>query len=250
MAKGGYGNFGILSDRYDEARQNFPDEVLGYLWSKVRVITPSVLDLGCGTGISSRQLAAHGAVVTGADKDRAMIRVARSKHTPRIHYVVAPVEKLPFDDEEFDVLTAFSAFHWFATPRALLEVKRVLKPNGLFFVANKNDVGGFRQGYQSILRRFINKALPDIKRNYDPESLLKGSDFTDIEKRTFEAKEFFAVPQAVSYLQSVSVWNLVPARLKSVARHSITEYCEMQTVDGKIERRLEVITVLGKKPKQ
>lgn len=247
MPKGGYGSFGILSKQYDVARKGFPREVVDYLWSKIHTPNPSILDLGCGTGISTRQLAEYGMAVIGVDKDPEMIRVARAKHSPGLHYVVASAEKLPFKNGQFDVVTAFSALHWFANKQALQEIIRILKPNGVFFVANKNDTSGFNEGYRRILRKFINIKLPNAKLDYNPKELLLKSGFMDVEGKSFSVKEVFALPQAIAYLQSVSTWNLVPVRFKTMAHHNIVEYCETQASDGLLERKVEVVAVIGKK---
>ena len=71
-----------------------------------------VLDLGCGTGISTRQLVRDGAKIFGADKDANMIGEAK-KEASSIQYVVAEAGRLPFGDASFDALTSFAAFHWF-----------------------------------------------------------------------------------------------------------------------------------------
>jgi ubiquinone/menaquinone biosynthesis C-methylase UbiE len=50
-----------------------------------------------------------------------------------IQYAVADAAQLPFEDETFDVITVGTAFHFFADEMAMKEIKRVLKPGGLFF---------------------------------------------------------------------------------------------------------------------
>ncbi len=62
-------NFGLMSADYDLARRGYPDEVFEYLKSFVKKTRPETLDIGCGTGISTRQLKENGFEVIGAVKD-------------------------------------------------------------------------------------------------------------------------------------------------------------------------------------
>lgn len=166
------GNFGKVREAYAEARQAFPAEVFDHLWSKVAVDSPCVLDLGCGTGIGTRQLAEReGAVIFGCDADKMMIEEAQQT-SPTLSYFVTPASKLPFDTDSFDMITAFSAFHWFRDGKSLAEIQRVLKPGGLFAAINKNDVGGFRVGYRENLEWLLGKQIISPK-----TGLRSGGDF-------------------------------------------------------------------------
>lgn len=243
----GYGDFGNLSKHYDEARQDFPDEVIQFFWSLVKNPHPSVLDLGCGTGISTRQLLRAGVQLLGSDKDPEMIKVANEKGPADITYVVAPANHTLFADMQFDVITAFSAFHWFSDKESVNEIRRILKPGGIFFVVNKNDSGDFKRGYKEVLRSFIQSDLPDAKKKYNPPEILWENDFRDVQEKKVETSEMFTLPQALAYLQSVSIWNLVPENMKAKALRAIQDYCEGRLANGFVERKLEVLAVAGKK---
>lgn len=243
-----YGDFGNLSQQYSQSRQGFPLESIDYLRSRILVPRPLIVDLGCGTGISTRQLADREARVIGIDRDQKMIARAEAIPSDRITYVLASSDSLPFPDEMFDIATAFSSFHWFTDKNSLREIQRILKPNGIFFVVNKNDVGDFRDGYRAILNGFIRRGnMPDVKKNYRPNETLQAY-FANIEERVFTTKETFSFHQAVTYLQSVSLWNLVPAEKKSDALKALDEFCKHRiTSGGFVERKIEVTAVLGQK---
>jgi ubiquinone/menaquinone biosynthesis C-methylase UbiE len=235
--------------QYDEARQGYPREVLDYLWSVInKNPAPHILDVGCGTGISTRALAEKGAAVTGCDRDRKMINQALVKPFPSITYAVAPAENLrPFESAYFDAVTTFGAFHWFANQNAIDEIKRVLMSKGVFFVANKNDVGDFKVGYRAMLTQFIEEKIPDIKNGYNPAKVLVEGSFNGVEKRAFETTELFTLTQAITYLQSVSIWNLVPRYRRETALKAIECYCKERLVNGFVERKLQIVTVVGRK---
>lgn len=245
--KSGYGDFGNLSMSYHKGRRGFPNEVIEYIFSKLILKHPRVLDVGCGTGIATEQLYKKGMEVVGTDIDTKMIQEAKLHNRYGIEYFVAPAPQQPFKDKIFDAVTVFSAFHWFANKEVAGEIKRVLKADGIFFVINKNETGDFKEGYRDILREFVPQELPDIKKSYDPKHILEKNGFRDIEVKIFQTSEYFSVEQAAIYLQTVSVWNLVPENKKNTALQTIRDHFKkIANQDGKVERRLEVSVVSGK----
>lgn len=93
---------------------------------------PRALDVGCGTGLSSRALLDLADQVVGLDESESMLRLAR--YPSRIFPVCASAERLPFCDGAFPLITVCSAFHWFARSKFLDEVARVLAPQGFLIV--------------------------------------------------------------------------------------------------------------------
>jgi len=160
-------NYGTLSENYARARREYPDEVMDYLWTFLKEQKPKILDIGCGTGIATRQLARRGADVIGTDRDSSMIGQAL-KESDGIKYIVAEAEHLPLPDATFDAVTAFSSFHWMEHVTALQEIKRVLKNYGVVFIANKED-GPLRMEYRQIMKKFFKPEASSIQREYNPE---------------------------------------------------------------------------------
>ena len=89
-----------------------------------------VLDIGCGSGEFCRLTAARGAAVSGIDAAAGMIAIAR-RAVPAGDFRVGPMENLPWDDDRFDVVTAFTALQFAADlDAALAEAARVARPGG------------------------------------------------------------------------------------------------------------------------
>lgn len=90
-----------------------------------------ILDLGCGTGTLSSQIARLGARVTGVDRSSDMIESARGKYAGLV-FDVADGQELNYT-AEFDAVFSNAALHWM--PRAadvLRGVERALVPGGRF----------------------------------------------------------------------------------------------------------------------
>ncbi|ANV90160.1 class I SAM-dependent methyltransferase [Picosynechococcus sp. PCC 8807] len=96
--------------------------------------TLKILDLCCGAGQTTQFLTQYSDNVTGLDISPLAIERAK-KNVPQANYVVAPAEKMPLPDQQFDLVHTSAALHEM-TPTQLSqifqEVYRVLKPGGIF----------------------------------------------------------------------------------------------------------------------
>ena len=110
---------------------------------------PYVLDIGCGTGRLLNRLAIQFPTLQGigVDLSTEMIHQAqqRNQHGVRLDYRHGNVECLPFAEEQFDaVFSTISFLHYLNPQQVMLEVKRVLRPRGRFYLADtavREDIG-------------------------------------------------------------------------------------------------------------
>ncbi len=93
-----------------------------------------VLDVGCGAGFLSNELAKAGLIVTGVDLSEESLKVAKKyDETKSVNYQTADAYHLPFPDQSFDVLTAMDFLEHVENPAEVIkEFSRVLRPNGIF----------------------------------------------------------------------------------------------------------------------
>jgi len=87
-----------------------------------------VLDIGCGVGSFLRLVSKRGADPVGLDASEELVALAR-RRLPEADIRLGEMERLPFGDDEFDLVTGFNAF-FFATDivAALREAGRVARP--------------------------------------------------------------------------------------------------------------------------
>ena len=110
-------------------------------WKALRLKRGSrVLDLACGTGRHSVQLAKRGAVVLGVDLTPAYLDQARraSRHLKNCRFVRGDMRRLPFVEEFDAAMNLWTSFGYFAKYaddlKTLRGVARALKPGGLFLI--------------------------------------------------------------------------------------------------------------------
>jgi ubiquinone/menaquinone biosynthesis C-methylase UbiE len=101
-------------------------------------LTPGLnyLDVGTGNGAAPIYMAqTYGLHVTGVDIDPEQIDIAESDSTgiPHARFLTIDSTQLPFEDKEFDIVSAFKVTHHIPNwEEALAEMFRVLKPQGYF----------------------------------------------------------------------------------------------------------------------
>ena len=156
-------DFGKTSAQYAAYRDIYPER----LYERLRalgVAAPgtSWLDLGTGTGVLPKHLYRPDVQVTGVDISAEQIAFARAEAAENgwdIRYLVSPAETTGLPDGGFDAVTAAQCFFYFDRDAMRQELKRLLKPDGVFIKIfmdwNKNDPVA---GQSSALVRHYNPA--------------------------------------------------------------------------------------------
>src|SRR5689334_348727 len=136
----------------DSVQKQFAPVAANYASSAVHVAGPDltamlaaagaradqrVLDAGCGAGHTALAFAPQVAEVIALDLTEAMLaqgrKLARDRGIANITFQRGDVERLPFPDSSFDLVTSrYSAHHYPHPQVALSEFARVLRPGGAF----------------------------------------------------------------------------------------------------------------------
>ncbi len=151
---------GILKSFYQNARR--PEGIGGRLiLSKMNVLhnanalwglshieippTARILDIGCGGGKNMSNLLRHTPQGSVYGVDYSLVSVEKTKRKNkgailqgRAKILQGSVSSLPFEDGEFDIATAFETIYfWPDLLHDFMEVRRVIKENGIFFICNE-----------------------------------------------------------------------------------------------------------------
>jgi ubiquinone/menaquinone biosynthesis C-methylase UbiE len=130
----------------------------------------TLLDIGCGPGITVTDLTARKFEIYGVDISAPMIEecVRRFGHLPTAHFSIGAIERLEFPDGFFDAVIALGVVEYVDDDDvAIAEMKRVLKPGGTMIVTLPNRRSPFRfwqrtvyAGVRRLLRSMTGKRGP------------------------------------------------------------------------------------------
>lgn len=123
--------FDSVAGRYDATRQGYPAEIVDNIVANA-AIGPgaAVLEIGCGTGQLTRELAGRAFSLTAIDIGAAMVEAARRNVTD----ATARFQVRSFEDftggGPFDLIVSATAFHWVDPSVGLAKAARLLRPGG------------------------------------------------------------------------------------------------------------------------
>jgi SAM-dependent methyltransferase len=153
------GRFSGLADIYAKNRPGYPDAAMDYIIGRSGLNSTSrLIDVGCGTGISTRLFTARGIPVIGVEPNDAMRAKAEAEpmapgqQVPT--YLKGTAEATGLADGFADAVIAAQAFHWFKAEASLHEFHRVLRIGGhLALMWNERDEShDCTAAYGSVMR--------------------------------------------------------------------------------------------------
>lgn len=128
-----------------------------------------VVDIGCGTGISTITWSPFVEQVIGIEPSTEMLIYAQSKLNNSIRnvdFLSAFSNQLPIADESVNIVTCSQAFHWMEPSSTLKEIHRVLKKGGVFLVYDTAWPPSYHyeleQAYHTLFQR-VNDITASLK---------------------------------------------------------------------------------------
>ncbi|SNS09202.1 Methyltransferase domain-containing protein [Sphingomonas laterariae] len=116
---------------YVAGRPDYPAEAVDWLRDVIGARPDrTVLEVGAGTGKFIPTLQACGSTIVALEPiDEMRAQIVRDH--PEIATLAGTADAIPLGDGAVDAIVCAQAFHWFATPAALAEMRRVLSPGGM-----------------------------------------------------------------------------------------------------------------------
>lgn len=191
---------------YARFRPEYPPELAQFLAS-VSPGTALAVDVGCGNGQLTAQLAAHFDRALGADPSADQI--AHAAVHPRVEYVCAPAEQLPVADRSAQLITAAQAAHWFDLPRFYAEARRIAAPHAVLALVSY----GVLRLDEELDARFNRFYWDEIGPYWPAERKLVDSGYADLSfpfaERTAPPLEIRKAWRLEELLGYISTWSAV-----------------------------------------
>ena len=140
-----------------------------------------ILDIGCGGGININRMARNAKKVYGIDYSIESVNLSKEVNDDyiaqgKVEILEGNVQNLPFDDNTFDIITAFeTVYFWPNIEKCFGEVKRVLKPGGLFLIGLESN--GSDNMIMKLSEKLINMTVYD---DGQITEFLKNNNYSDV----------------------------------------------------------------------
>ena len=197
-------NFSKQASVYAKFRPQYPDEMIAHVVSFVDNKS-AALDIATGNGQVAAKLADSFEAVYATDISQTQLDNAIQK--PNLVYKKESAEKTSFEDRHFDLITVAQAIHWFDFDVFYKEIKRILKPEGVFavlgyglFSTNPDTDVLLHNFYHNIVGPYWDAERKYIDDNYKTIPF----PFKEIETKQFENRFTWTLEQLTGYLDTWS----------------------------------------------
>ncbi len=206
-------DFGSVSGSYAAARRGYPEEVYSLIKKHVKP-QACIVDVCCGTGISTRELRDHGFKVIGVDRDQKMIDQALQAEGNSIPYVLYNLEdglhnSSSIPNQGVAAITVFTGFHWFDESKEALDgIYESLQENGYFIIVSGL---GFTRGKGDSVQAEVERAIANVigplpEKTVDLEASLGGR-FKIVEQRSISNSATYTPEQFFDLMRSRNYWE-------------------------------------------
>ena len=132
--------FNKVPNIYDSSRKGYPLNIYKDILRTSKISKrDDILDVGCGSGLSSSQFIKNNYKVSGIDISENLICVAK-EHFPKTKFMVASFEDYDFKNKKFRLIISGQAFHWLNQGIAYDKSHKLLRDDGIMALFSKfND---------------------------------------------------------------------------------------------------------------
>jgi len=178
MKKSTSERFSGLAQSYSKSRPSYPQSAIDYIFEACQLKAGStIVDVGCGTGISTRLFAREGIEVIGVEPNDDMLSQAQSDDTTisgKIEYKSGTAEETGLPNSCANLVLCAQAFHWFRSNESLSEFSRILKKGGYCaLIWNERDRRNEdTAAYGDIVAKYSTDPAIELKRGASGKDLI------------------------------------------------------------------------------
>ncbi len=226
--------FSVRAADYARHRPGYPDAALDFaLSSAAGPVATIAADIGAGTGISARWLAARGLQVFAVEPNAAMR--AQAVAAPNVTWLAGEAAATGLAAGSVGLVCVAQAFHWFDVEAATAEFARILAPAGrLMLVWNKRVAGhAFTDAYRALMEEF--DAEPPVERNrFDPAVIDATGRFFGLRHAAFPNQQLLDVDALLGRTTSVSTVPEAGPRRDDLLRRLVVLHTAHADAEGRV----------------
>jgi SAM-dependent methyltransferase len=217
------GRFTGLAGVYAKSRPSYPDEAIDFIMNHCSLTAGDhLVDVGCGTGISSRLFAEKSIRVIGLEPNADMRREAEISGVTAGSippaYRDGTAENTGLPDKCTEAVLCAQSFHWFNAELALKEFHRILREHRwLILIWNeREEQDPFTAAYGAILRAWPETKSVELPRRKAGQAFLDSSLFENSERLEFGNLQVLTEEGLIGRAFSASYAPKEPAERKAL----------------------------------
>jgi SAM-dependent methyltransferase len=205
------------AERYDRIRPRYPLEAFDDLERLGGLTRGSrVLEIGCGTGQATADLASRGYEVTALELGPELAALAKANlaRHPNVEVIVADFERWPLPAEPFDGVISATAFHWIDPSVRVAKTADALRPGGALAIIDTDHVAGGSEQFfvdvQDCYERWDPNAQPALRLREpanvgaDLDELDRSGRFGPVEVRRYAWEKTYSTSEYADLLGTYS----------------------------------------------
>jgi ubiquinone/menaquinone biosynthesis C-methylase UbiE len=243
-----------LAQIYASARPSYPEEAIQYIITTAGMIEGDlIIDVGAGTGISSRLFAERGFNVEALEPNEDMRRNAELAGTvygaAQITYRDGTGENTGLEASSQKLVVSAQAFHWFRAEPALAEFLRVLKAGGwlALFWNERDERDALTKEYGDAIRLAPETGNVESQRFIAGKPLLEDRSYVNTHKMAFPNEQELDLAGFIGRAFSAS-YTPKEGPLSEEIRKRLTDAFHRYQQNGKVLMKYETSVYMGRKP--